>query len=82
MSNTATENKTILYHPVIFFRAKCFAKTPIHVIFQKHYEATFPQTYKTQKGAINFARRQIDFDLDVWQLPAAKEIKAEETLNV
>lgn len=78
MCNTATENETILYHPVIFFRAKCFAKTLIHVIFQKHYEATFPQTYKTQKGALNFAQRQIDYDPDVWQLPAAKATREEE----
>ena len=78
MSNTTTESKTILYHPVILFRAKCFARTQFHVIFRKRYEATFPQTYKTKKGALNFAQQQINYDPDVWQLPAAKAIEEEE----
>ncbi len=63
------------YQPVIFFRAKCFAKTPIHVVYRKHYEATFPQKYKTESGAINFAKKQIVEEDGIWQLPAAKLVK-------
>ena len=67
------------YSPVILFRAKCFARTPFHVIYGKAYEATWEdKQYKTARGAINFARKQIDHDKDVWQLPSAKRIKAEQ----
>lgn len=65
----------MMYKPVILFRAKCFATTPIDVIFGKHYEAVFPKEYKTSYGAISFAKRQIDIDEDVWQLPASREVK-------
>ena len=62
------------YHPIIIFRSKEKAKTPIDVIFGKHYEATFPQIYKTEAGATKFARRNLVEDCldDVWQLPGAK----------
>lgn len=63
------------YLPCIFFRAKCFAKTPIHVIFGRHYEAVWKdKPYKSEQGAINFARRQIKEDSDVWQVPASKKV--------
>ncbi len=65
------------YHPVIKFASKERAKTPISVLFTKHYTATFPQVYKTERGAINFAFRQRvgEYLDDVWQLAGAKEIK-------
>lgn len=68
------------YYPVLLFRAKCFAKTPIHVIFGKHYVASWEdRLYKTARGAINFAEKQIVFWAlkDVFQLPGAKFIDAE-----
>ena len=64
-----------MYKPVIFFRAKCFAKTPLHVIYKKHYEAIFDKEYKTEHGAMNFAASQIEYDEDVWQLPACEKVK-------
>lgn len=64
-----------MYIPVIFFRAKCFAKTPIHVIFGKHYEASWKdKVYKRECNAFRFAREQIYYDPDVWQLPGTKRI--------
>ena len=63
------------YLPCVLFRAKCFAKTPIHVVFRKHYEATWEdRPFKTSQGAINFAERQTRYDPDVWQLPASKTV--------
>ncbi len=62
------------YLPCIFFRAKCFAETPIHVLYHKHYEALWAEKpFKTERGAMNFAKRQIEYDPDVWQLPATKK---------
>ena len=63
------------YQPVIFFAAKDRVKSPIHVPFVKHYKATFPQIFKTQQGAMNFAERNIIYEEGVWQLPASKEVK-------
>ncbi len=63
------------FKPCVFFRAKCFAKSPISVIFGKHYEAIWEdKLYKTESGAMNFAKRQIKYDPDVWQLPAVKKV--------
>ena len=64
-----------MYLPCVLFRAKCFAETPIQVIFRKHYEALWKdKPFKTEQGALNFAKRQIEHDPDVWQLPASKFI--------
>lgn len=63
-----------MYYPVILFRAKCFAKTPIHVIFDKHYEATWDKPYKTERGAINYAKKNIIEEDGVWQLSGARRI--------
>ena len=64
------------YLPCILFRAKCFAETPVAVIFQKHYEAIWEnKPFKTSKGAINFARKQIEHDSDMWQLPSSKLVE-------
>ena len=62
------------YNPCVLFRAKCFASNPYQVIFGKHYEATWEKNYKTEQGAIDFARRQIEPDPDVWQLPGCKTV--------
>lgn len=64
----------MLYHPIIKFASKERAKTPINVIFGRHYTATFPQTFKTVKGATNFADNQIRYVEGVWQLPGALKI--------
>lgn len=69
--------KETRYCPVILFRAKCFAKTPFHVIFGKHYEASWKdRLYKREGMATRFARKQIiPLALkDVYQLPGAKKI--------
>ena len=62
------------YYPVILFRAKCFAKTPIDVIFHKNYEALWDKPFKTQQGALNYAKRNIIEEDGIWQVPGAKEI--------
>ena len=60
---------------MIFFRAKCFAETPIHVIFGKYYEASWKdRLYKTEVGATKFARKQIVYEKDIYQLPGARKI--------
>ena len=65
----------MIYNPCVFFRAKCFASNPFHVIFGKHYEAVWEKkNYKTEQGAKHYARRQIEPDPDVWQLAGCKEI--------
>lgn len=69
--------KEIRYYPVIFFRARCFAETVFHVIFGKHYVASWKdRLYKTEGCATNFARKQIVTEglKDVYQLPGAKKI--------
>ena len=64
------------YHPIIIFAAKDRVKHSLEVPFTKHYVATFPQIYKTETGAINFAKRNIvsEYEDDVWQLPGSKPI--------
>ncbi|KKM80283.1 hypothetical protein LCGC14_1341340 [marine sediment metagenome] len=61
------------YLPVVLFRAKCFSRTPLHVIFGKHYEAVWEsKEYKTVHGAMEFAKEQIEPAVGVWQLPGSK----------
>ncbi|MDP1615044.1 MAG: hypothetical protein Q8L68_04535 [Methylococcales bacterium] len=64
------------YHPVIMFASKERARTPLDVLHIKHYIATFPQTYKTEWGATNFARRNKvkEYIDSVWQLAGSKEV--------
>ena len=62
-----------MYSPCVMFRAKCFTGSAIALIFGTHYEAVWEDKfYKTERGAINFAQKQIDYDPDVYQLPAAR----------
>ncbi len=63
------------YNPIIVFAAKDRVPNPIHVPFVRHYVATFPQIFKREGNAINFARRMRVCEPDVWQLPGAKETK-------
>lgn len=61
------------YKPVVIFRAKCFAKSPLEAIYGKHWVASWEdKVYQREANAISFARKQIDYDLDVWQLAGAK----------
>ncbi len=63
------------YNPCVLFRAKCFSPGPFQLIFGKHYEALWEnKNYKTCQGAINFAKRQIEPDPDVWQLAGCKRL--------
>lgn len=69
------EGEEMMYQPVIIFASKDRARRPIDVLCVKHYEATFPLYYKTEKGATNFAERTIEQEDGVWQLPGAKKKK-------
>ena len=64
-----------MYRPIIKFASKDRAKTPLHVLYIEHYTATFPQVYKTEHGAINFARRNMKKEDGVWQLPGAQAVE-------
>ena len=59
------------YNPVIFFAAKDRVPNSIYVPFVRHYEATFPKVYSRKGDAINFAKRNIEEEEGVWQLPGA-----------
>jgi len=62
-----------MYNPCVMFRAKCLTPSPIHAIMGVHCEALWEDKfYRTERGAINFAQKQIDYDPDVYQLPAAR----------
>ncbi len=63
------------HKPVILFAAKARVESKIAVPFAKHFIATFPKQFKTTGGAINFAKRMIEEEEGVWQLPGSKEVK-------
>ena len=63
------------YNPVILFAAKARVESKVTVPFVKHYLATFPKKFKTTGGAINFAKRMIEEEEGVWQLPGSKEVR-------
>ena len=63
------------WKPAILFASKDRVPSKIQVPFRKHRVATFPKIYKTESGAMNFAKGKIEKEPGVWQLPAAKRVK-------